>query len=198
MRALLVVVGVLVLAGCSLTGDDEGDGDATVTAQELEAAVLQPADMGRPFSVFDEGRQGIADRPSGARSSPERFGRTEGWKARYRRAGSRQTRGPIVVASLVDAFGTTDGAEDDFEALKADLEGGELAWKEAAAPELGDEAIARTLDEGNGVSFFLVAWRDANAVSSVEVNGFTGKVTLEDALALARKQARRVSEAAAA
>ena len=102
MRALLVLGVILLLTGCSLTGADDGD-SARVTADELEETVLQPADVGPPFVVFDEGPQGNADQPVG-RSARDRFGRTGGWKARYRRSGTPQTAGPLVVVALTDAF----------------------------------------------------------------------------------------------
>jgi hypothetical protein len=194
MRALPVLGVVLLLAGCSLTGDD-GGGGAQVTEDELENTVLQPADVGPSFIVFDEGPQRNADQPAG-RSALDRFGRTGGWKARYRRPGTMRTTGPLVIVSLVDSFDSDDGAAEELAAVGADLDDGEPPWQEVSAPELGDEALARTLQQ-SGVSFFRVAWREGNVVASVEVNGFTGKVSAEDAAALARKQAQRVSEAAA-
>lgn len=193
MRALLILGIALLLAGCSLGGGEGG----SVKAGELERLVLQPGDVPTVFIRFDEGRQGIADQPGG-QSDMNRFGRQGGWKARYRRSGTTETKGPLVIASLVDVFKSTSGAKDEYEAEQAVLGEGEPDWQPVDAPELGDEALAMTFDQGSGqsrVSFFHIAWRDDNAVASLEVNGFGGKVGLADAVALAQKQARRIARA---
>jgi hypothetical protein len=196
MRALALLT-ALILAGCSVGGGDE---KATVEPDELGRAVLQPDDLPRVFFRFDEGRQGIADVQGRRRRSPDRFGRLGGWKARYRRPGTNETRGPLVISSLVDSFDSTGGAEDEWQALQDDLADGDVLWSRADSPGLGDESLARTLVQGAGptrVAFFLIAWRDDNAVASLEANGFAGKLQLADAVALARKQAERLSGAAA-
>jgi hypothetical protein len=189
MRALVLFLATLFLAGCSLTGDDGG---SSVPPERLKDLVLQPSDLSSAFFRFDEGRQGAAE----AGGQPGRFGREGGWKARYRRAGTAQTRGPLVVASLVDLYQAADGAEEELAAVRAarTAEGG---WKAVEAPDLGDEAFALTTEQGIGASrirFFYVAWRDADLTASVEANGFSGGLVLEDVVALARKQARRIAD----
>ena len=42
-----------------------------------------------------------------------------------------------------------------------------------------------------------IVWRQDNAAAELDLNGFDGKVTLADALALARKQQARLLAAAA-
>ena len=198
MRALALLAAALALTGCSVGGGD--DGRVTVEQDELAHAVLQPDDVPRAFLRFDEGRQGLADVQGRRRSAPERFGRVGGWKARYRRAGSSRTEGPLVIASLVDAFDSQGGAEEEWRALEDDFDGGDVQWTTAEAPGLGDESLAWTLVQGAGagkVAFFVVAWREDNAVASVEANGFAGKLELADAVALARRQADRLALAAA-
>ncbi|HET8651152.1 MAG TPA: hypothetical protein VFM13_01115 [Gaiellaceae bacterium] len=198
MRALALLTAALALAGCSIGGGDGGD--ATVEQDELAGAVLQPDDVPRVFLRFDEGRQGLGDVQGRRRSAPERFGRVGGWKARYRRAGSNRTEGPLVIASLVDAFDSQGGAEKEWQALEDDFGGGDVPWTAAEAPGLGDESLAWTLVQGAGagrVAFFVVAWREDNAVASLEANGFAGKLELAEAVALARKQADRLARAAA-
>jgi hypothetical protein len=197
MRRLLLLTAVVLLAGCSLTGGDDG---ASVEVGELKQLVLQPEDVDPAFLRFDEGKQGLTDLPGGRPAEQGRFGRQGGWKARYRRAGTRQTSGPLVIASLVDVFESTSGAKDEFETVQTELRDGELEWQPTDAPRLGDEAVAMSLTQGTGqtkVSFFLVAWRDDNAVASIEANGFGDKITLDDAVALARKQEERIARAAA-
>lgn len=195
MRAFPVAVLVLLATGCSLGGN----GQSVVDTGRLNTLVLQPGDLSSVFVRFDEGRQVRADQPAGVRSDPQRFGRKEGWKARYRRSGSAETAGPLVVESRADVFGSDEGAGDELEARASELDTGPLQWRSLESPDLGDEAIARTLSQpglGRGVRFYLVAWREDNVTASVLVNGFEGKMTLMDALELARKQQARIGKAA--
>jgi hypothetical protein len=194
MRALTLIAATLLLAGCSIGGEEGG----TIDAAELEKLVLQPPDVPRAFFRFDEGPQGVAEQPQ-ARRDPSRFGREGGWKARYRRAGTAQTAGPLVIVSLVDGFEAGSGAEDEFDALREDFREGGLGWRPVDAPQLGDESFAIALLQATGVNevaHFRITWRDDDTVASVETNGFAGKTSLEDALALARKQADRIADVA--
>lgn len=191
MHRLAVLTLVFVAAGCSLVGDD----GATLEPGELKELVLQPDDLPPVFSRFDEGRQISADSPGGSRTDPARFGRTEGWKARYRRIGSSKTPGPLVIESRADLFESADGAGDELDAARQDLTAGELGWQPIDEPGLGDESFAATLGQA-GLRFYEVFWRDANASASVRVEGFEGRIPLADVLELARKQERRISDAA--
>lgn len=194
MRALLVAGIALLLGGCSLGGGDGG----SIEAGELEKLVLQPGDVPRVFVRFDDGRQGASDQPSG-RSNPTRSGRLGGWKARYRRPGTAQTEGPLVIASLVDVFESAGGAREEYESAQTDLEGSDLAWRPVEAPKLGDDAFAVTANQGSGqtgVMFVRILWREDNAIASLDVNGFAGKLEFADAVALARKQASHIARAA--
>jgi hypothetical protein len=191
MKVTALVAVALLVAGCSL-GDDEGG--ASIERAELEALVLQPEDLSAAFTQFDEGRQGTVDRPAGERSDPTRFGRIDGWKSRFRRAGSARTRGPLVIASLADLFESADGASDELEAIE------EEGFDAIDEPQIGDEARAWESLQGGGaggVRYYLIAWREDNATASLLVSGFEGRLTFDDALELARKQAERMSGAAA-
>lgn len=188
MRRVAVLVAVLAAAGCM--GGDE----PTLGANELARIVLQPGDLPSPgdWVRFDEGRQGTADQPAGERADPARFGRLQGWKARYRRTGARAaTKGPLVVESRADVFEGEGGARDELAAHRADLGEG---WRAVDDPAVGEEALAASLVQGN-VSFYVIAWRLDNATASISVNGF--EVSLADALTLARKQQGRIERAAA-
>ena len=146
--------------------------------------VLQPADLPDVFVLFDEGKLIRADSP-----------RSEtGWKARYRRPGTPETRGPLVIESRVDRFDSGDGAEDAFAELRNELEAGAATID---PPDVGEEAVATRLTQPgvNAVEFVTIAWRDANVVATVTVNGFARKMTIADAAALARKQQRRIAAA---
>jgi hypothetical protein len=192
-------VALLALGGCAGIGEDDA---GAIKEAELASLVLQPDDLTGSWLLFDEGRQATADAPLGPRGDPTRFGRVEGWKARYRRSGTAATRGPLVVESRADLFAGEDGAEDDFRALEEDLEAGRLlgAAERLDAPTLGDETVAATLRQGEGdavLRYFVVAWRQDGVTASVLVNGFDRGTKLSDALALARKQQRRIEAASA-
>jgi hypothetical protein len=192
MRRLVLGLAVLALAGCSVGGDDSGGG--SVEASELSATVLQPEDLPQQFVQFDEGRQTISDRPAGARGDPTRFGRIEGWKARYQRRGGPTTEGPIVVESRADLFDSAAGAGDELDTIE------NLGFDPLDAPDLGEEARAWETVQGGGVSevrYYAFAWRENNLTGSVLASGFEGRFTYEDALALARKQQARMARATA-
>jgi hypothetical protein len=165
-----VALALLLLAGCG--------GDAEIPAREASRCVLQPSDLGSGYVRFDEGRQLRADMAP-PRDDPRRFGRTAGWKARF--------RGEAVVESRVDLFENDDGARRDLDAYRASVR------NETVAPDIGDDAIAQSQRQGE-VRFFSVAWRTRNATASVSVSGFGAR--LEDAVALARKQQTRLDRAA--
>lgn len=158
--------------------------------------MLQTKDVPEAFTRFDFGRQVRLDLPSGERADAGRFGRLAGWKARYRRAGSRATSGPLVVDSRVDAFKDEGGAKDELDAIAKEWAAAGPSEKRDAGP--GDAALARSLSQGSGefsTRFFEVAWRYRNVVGFVSASGFAGRITLADALRLARKQQQRISRA---
>lgn len=194
MKTVLLALGALGLAGCTF-----GGGSASIDRDELRGLVLQPADVPGVFVQFDHGRQIGADAPGGTRAAPGRFGRVEGWKARYRRPGSPSTEGPLVIESRADLFESAGGAEDDFDAALTDLRESTPGWSPIDEPGIGDESFAAThvQEGGTDVRWYQVFWRDDNVTASLVVSGFDGKLALADALALARKQQRRVARAAA-
>lgn len=159
--------------------------------------VLQPADLPPAFLRYDQGPQRRADLPRGTRGSATRFGRLGGWKARYRRAGSSQTSGPLVIESRADRFKASPGARRELEAYRGELpEGLRL---DRRPPEVGDDSFAATGTEGSGrfaVRFYLIVWREGKTTASVLLNGFNGKLTFAQAVELARKQERRMEAGA--
>jgi hypothetical protein len=192
---VFVTLVALVCGGC-MGGDDE----ASLSTNDLEELVLQPEDLPPSFTRFDFGELTLSDVHLGPRGDQSRFGRLGGWKARYRYAGAAQTTGPLVVESRVDLFQRGDGAAQDLAAYESELEqtaerfSGEGRLLEP--PGLGDGSAAITLKQGTGrfaTRFFTVAWRRAELTASISVNGFEGKIALEDALDLARKQDNRLA-----
>jgi hypothetical protein len=185
--ALLALALALAAVGC-------GGGDAeSYEASQLEDMVVLADDLqGQQWTRFDWGKQARSDQPAGARSNPARFGRLDGWKARYRRPGTRQTEGPLVVESRADVFEDKDGARQDYETYGSELERAGLQLEPQSG--LGDAGIVATLVD-NGVRFYLVQWRHDNSVASINVNGYDGKLTKEHAVELARKQLERMQAA---
>jgi hypothetical protein len=176
-----------------------GDDGATVSKDQAAKLVLQPGDLPKVWIRFDEGRQISADAPAGDRSDPGRFGRVEGWKARYRRRGGPTTAGPLVVESRVDLFESPEGAKEDFDAIEAGvaqtLTGPPRRLPE---PDLGDEAVSVTTAQGTGpraVRISLIAWREENVTAWVFANGFARGMSAADVISLARKQQRRIARA---
>jgi hypothetical protein len=165
----LALAAVLLLAGCG--------GDEEIPAREASRCILQPSDLGAGYTRFDEGRQLRADMAP-PRDDPRRFGRTAGWKARF--------RGDAVVESRVDLFESADGSRRDLDASRSAVSNG-------TAVDIGEDAIAQRQNQGD-IRFFSVIWRTRNATASVTISGVG--VRLEDALALARKQQTRLDRAA--
>jgi hypothetical protein len=192
MRALLAAACLLTIAGCGFGADEE---EPTVEVGQLESLVLQPEDVRGAFVRFDEGRQVDADQPAGERAHPTRFGRAEGWKARYRRRGSSRTQGPFVIESRADLFESTSGASDELDAHRSDVEGEQTL---VDSPRIGDESFVSTLRQPSvRVRYYLVAWRHDNVTASVLVSGFERRLSLVDAVELARRQQRRIAAASA-
>jgi hypothetical protein len=189
LKVLAVICCAVLLAGCGSSG-------SKIPSSKLPKLVLQQADLPRAFSAFYVGRQLSADQ-IGARSDPKRFGRTGGWIGRYHRNGSTKTKGPLVVSSRADLFKDAAGAKRDLELYRAQLAGLGGA-KDIDVGKLGDQAYGiTTLQKGAvNVRGYAIAWRQGNATAELELNGFAGKLTLPDALALARTQETRLRDAA--
>ena len=188
MRLGAVVVGViaaLVAAGC--TGEDE----AAITEAALPRLVLQPADFPHGWVQFDARR--APDEPLEGESPQEgRATAASVWVARYRRSGTSTTRGPLVVESRARVFTSAEAAGRAIPAA------GRQAGTRVDAPRIGHETLATTLVQSGvtPVRFYTIVWRHANVVATVTVNGFDRRTTLADAIALARKQQRRLERAA--
>jgi hypothetical protein len=198
-RASALFLLALVLGGCVV-----GDEESSIGRDALPRLVLAAGDLPGHWRLFNSGRQVSADAPPGARSNPQRFGRSDGWIARYRRPGSTETPGPLVIESRADLFASADGAHDELSAARSELGtavGPRAAAEPLADPDLGEEAFAATILDPRGgagaadVRFYLVVWRQANVVASIFVNGFEEKLTLQQALDLARAQERRIARA---
>jgi hypothetical protein len=192
VRRLAILAAIALAAGAACMGDDS----AAIDKSELKELVVQPSDLPKAFIRFDEGRQTRIDQPGGTLAEVDRYGREDGWKARYRRPGSPATKGPLVVESKVDVFGDSGGAEKELAAEREDIVEGLRIEGDGA--DLGDESFVATGTQGSGrfaVRSYLVGWRHENAAATVLANGFDGKFTRAQAVELARKQQARLAAA---
>jgi hypothetical protein len=194
-KTLLAAIIALLTVAAGCAGSDAEE--RTVPPSQLRFLVLQPTDLPRVFTRFDEGPVRIADTPPGPRGDPARFGREGGWIARYRRHGSATTEGPLVVESRVDLFEDEGGAQEEFDAYREELEGQlGIGGRRLEPSDLGAEAFGISSGGGasNTVRFFRVVWRDENVAASLNLNGFRG-LRLSHVLDLARKQQQRIERA---
>ncbi len=189
MSRAAIAAALLAIAVTACAGAD-GQHIAAGVAKSL---VLQPADLPRGFIRFGEGPERRREHGGDVRSRMRGADVTAraGWHARYRRPGTAETRGPLVVESRVEVFEDTEDADGRLDSYRSEFGAADLSGARRA---VGDETIvARTI--GVGARFFVVAWRYRNVAALVNVSGVRG-VNLDDALALARRQQRRVEAAA--
>jgi hypothetical protein len=182
---------LLALAACGSTDN--------IPADAAKTLVLTKSDLPGAFAVFAEGPTARLDTQGTPRADLQRFGRKSGWVARFNRAGSAQTNGPLVAVSTVDVFGGEDGAKADLGAFRRQF-GEETARRAAGTrlvrvPALGDDVAAVTsLQAGSpAVRFFTIAWRERNALASVTASGFANRFELADVLRLARRQQQKLA-----
>ena len=181
-----MILAALVAASCAAP-------EQRIPPDQLSSLVLQPADL-PSFSQFGFGAQVSADAHAGSRKDPTRFGRIGGWIARYRPADAALRSGPLVVESRADLFPSMPSAKQDLDAYDTEYEAtiASSSGKKLGSVTVGDEARAFGFGAG-GDLFYVVTWRTANSTASVLVEG--SAVTLDDAVALARKQSGRVTAA---
>ena len=171
----------------------------------MSTLVLAPGDLPAVWVPFNSGRQVSADAPAGTRSNPQRFGRLDGWIARFRRPGSQKTSGPLVIESRADLFESAGGAErravnSEERGRKGDRSASQPLSLSRIRPSVTEAFAATILQKSGGggipdVRFYLISWRHQNVVASIFVNGFERKLTLAQALDLARAQERRIARA---
>jgi hypothetical protein len=186
-RTALAICLAVALTGCGSSG-------STIPIESLNKLVLEPQDLGRQFQQFARGKQGHLDNQA-PREDPTRYGREGGWIARFNRSGNTKTPGPLVVESRADLFEDADGAKADLRAYRELFASPDLSQRSAVnVPKIGDEAIGQTFVQPGAkpLRFYRIAWSYLNATAAVTVEGFDGNVHAADAIALARKQQRRL------
>ncbi len=186
---ILVFLFALALSGC-------GGGGSKISTSDLKSLVLRQSDLKGPFSATVDGPIARLDVQGTPRSDLHRFDRRGGWVSRWHRPGTRATRGPLVVASTVDVFRTSDGAKKDFALYRAQL-GRVPGDRPVAVSKLGDDAAGITSVQPGALAVrsVTIVWRERNAVASVTANGFEGKLSPDDVLRLARAQERKLAHA---
>jgi hypothetical protein len=189
-----LVLGLLLVCAVALAGC--GSSTHNVSGDDLSKLVLHDGDLPPGFSSFYVGRQTRLDNSGSARASDTRFHRLGGWIARYHRAGSARTRGPLVVESRADVFAGGDDAKRDLGLYRVDFSRSPGGSGVPQVPRIGDETIAVTFTQPGQLTtrFYRLAWRDRNVTASVLVDGFDGKVSLADAVGLARQQERLIAK----
>jgi hypothetical protein len=171
LRAMrrLVAFALIALAGCSVGGDEKSIDEARV-----DDLLLQPADVGRGFQPT-YGRN-LADRPVA--------------EVRYRRA-----RAPLSIESAAHVFVSSEAAGKRLDAERSAI-GEKPGWQPIGEPGLGDESFAATLVQA-GTRSYTVFWRQGNATASLGAVAREDELPFADVLELARKQQRRMADAAA-
>lgn len=155
-------------AACSGVGESK-----TIDQARLDELVLQRGDVPaglRPMYV-----RSLADRPIST--------------VRFTRTGTA-----LSIESSVHVLESRDAAEDWLDAERDGVDR-KPDWQPIDEPGLGDESFAATVRQA-GLRRYEVFWREHNAAASLEVEEFEGKMALADVLALARKQERRIADAA--
>jgi hypothetical protein len=192
VRARILLLG-LVAFGLAACG---GSSVRTVGAAQLSSLVLGSKDVGSAFASFNNGPQVSLDNAGTVRADPQRYGREGGWIARYHRGGSPSTLGPLVIESRADVFKDTAGAKTDLRAYSDVLNQMPGARPVSLpGPTVGEAAVGVTFVQASSkpLRFYRLAWRDRNVTASVLLEGFNGKLHLDQALALARKQERLIA-----
>ena len=188
-RVLALLLALLTVAGCGSS--------SKLSATKLNRLVLAEGDLPSSFSAFANGPTATLDTHGTPRADPQRFGRQAGWVARFNRAGSSATKGPLVVVSAVDVFDSVGGAKRDFGAYGLQFQGqiADRLARPLAVGGLGEEAAALTSVSAGAtpVRTFVIYWRHRNATAVVTANGFARRLEFKDVLRLARRQEQKLA-----
>jgi hypothetical protein len=184
-----ILVAVVTLSGCD--GPDTEPDRITSDASRL---VLQPPDVPEGLARFDAGPAEGEGRPLGSATGPRP---RSAWIARYRQVDPSTVKGPLVVESTAAVFPSDGAARAALKRRSRDLEGIASSESVTLSP-IGEEALGVTYGQPaipRDVRFFVVVWLHRNVMASLTVQGFEGKVTMGDAVELARAQHRHIGEA---
>lgn len=215
---IAALVCLLAAAGCGATPSDPRTSPGTTAAPastvavpgtsdagagNLASLVVTPEDLALVGDVeylqFDEGSQGRSDVLPPPRDDPARFGRVAGWKARYRPEDPSAEKG-FIVGSRVDAFQTPEGATSELGLIGDDAQARAAtgAVRLLETDKVGEASVALTYEHaavGGNVVYFEYHWRSGRYAASVELSGFEGQLSIDDAVLLARAVQARIEAA---
>jgi hypothetical protein len=167
---------------------------------DAKKLVLQLSDVPRSF-IRSEGdyrsNAELARRSKIRLSKVESWGRIGGYTVKYDRpgtSGSSLPRGPLFIISTVSVHRASTGAHRAFVWGSSEFSRRGSKTVRTGA-RLGDESQVFTSPiKEKGVVFrlFAVQWRESRFVATASVLGADGKVTVESALGLARRQQIRL------
>ena len=185
MRAFLVLCAVVLAGGCA-----GGDRPTTVAPDRLSEVVLQAEDVAG-FTRSDAGPPRVS--PDPGRPAATRHA----WRVGFR---SRETviEGVFLVEAEAEALPDDTAAPRAFRRLIGKVEAHDLLTglptARVDAPPVGAEARTWTA-ELEPMTVASVAWRRANVVSWLAVQGPDRDGAVRTAIELARKQDARIEAA---
>jgi hypothetical protein len=187
-------VAATLVASIALAGCGKSSTGPRLTENQLRKLVLQQRDVSG-LDRFSFGREVTSEFNPLLGRDPHAFRRQNGWVVRYRRRGNAGP-GALTVASVADVFSSGKDAQKFLDAVqKSETETAEAnGLKEVTIDRLGEDAVAvataRTTPAG--IRFVRISWRDGRFVCSVSASGFARRMSVDDIVAHARKQERRL------
>jgi hypothetical protein len=195
-RALLAAV-VAALAAAAAPAAGAGTQPAPA-GPDTRTMVLRLSDLpqgfGRAEGVYVTNSD--LDKLSGNKDY-EKLGRLGGYRATYRRFGIAGILGVDAFASI---YRSSTGAHDSYaQSLAGALQDGGPTFRWLPLkPRLGSETRVYLVTEkqsGMRVDYYTIAWRHGRVFAEVIGGGVSGRITLAQVVALARKQEARIVEA---
>ena len=185
-----------LLGGC-------GTAPAHLIKAPLPDLVLTIAEIPYPGFVVEPGsssagyysNQRAAGKNTALLAKLEAAGREGGYEVDFNRSQSpQQAVGPVVIESSAALYRSAAGAS----------QGLRLVGEQAAAAggtaistgKLGDQALGFMLVrqfEGTSYEAYIVAWRQANVVAGIQVEGNAATLDIQYAISLATIQQRQVA-----
>ncbi|NNM96878.1 MAG: hypothetical protein HKL89_04655 [Candidatus Dormibacteraeota bacterium] len=194
MAAATCSVAVL-LGGC-------GTAPAHLIKAPLKDLVLTLSEIPYPGFVVEHGsssagyysNQRTAGKNGGLLRKLQSAGREEGYEADFNRSQSpQQAVGPVVIESSASIYRSATGAGQGLRLVGAQaLAAGGTA---VSTGKVGDQALGfmevRQF-EGTSYEAYIVAWRQANVVAAIQVEGNAATLDIQYAISLATIQQRQL------
>jgi hypothetical protein len=189
----LIAAAVAALAAASIPAAGAGVQPA---APDTRSMVLRLSDLPRGFGRSEGAyvTNTYLDRASGVNKDYEKLGRLTGYRATYRRVGISGVLGVDAFASI---YRSSAGAHDSYaQSLAGAMQDGGPTFRWLTLkPRLGNETrvyLVTELESGMRVDYYTIAWRRGRVFAEVIGGGVSGRITLAQVAALARKQEARI------